>query len=87
MTRNPLPIPVEPGQVRRDPNPHLDGVRWPFRFVTVLSGPHMMSTFRSAEAPRWEVKSSVGRRTHILASALELWPVVKPRSTTPETTP
>jgi hypothetical protein len=62
MTRNPLPIPVEPGQVRRDPDPRHKGARTVT--VQVVGGRHV------------SVITHAGRHTRILTDALAKWPLV-----------
>jgi hypothetical protein len=70
MTRR-LPIyPVEPGQVRRDPDPRRKGARTVT--VQVVGG---RFTY---------IKSSAGANTRILTDALAKWPLVDPTpETTP----
>ena len=69
MTRRLPIIPVEVGQVRRDPDPRHKGAR------TV--------TVQVVEQRYTEVISSAGRLSRILTDALAKWPLVNPSETTP----
>ena len=69
MTRRLPIIPVEPGQVRRDPDPRRKGART----VTVQVVDGMLTC----------IKSSAGANTRILTDALAKWPIVEPPETTP----
>lgn len=64
MTRRLPIIPVEPGQVRRDPDPRRKGARTVA--VQVVDG---RFTY---------IKSSAGVTTRILTDALAKWPIVTP---------
>lgn len=66
MTRLPI-IPVEPGQVRRDPDPRRKGAR------TV--------TVQIVDGRFTYIKSSAGVTTRILTDALAKWPIVTPSET------
>jgi hypothetical protein len=65
MTRRP-PTPVEPGQVRRDPDPRHNHT--PGRTITILI----------AEERYTYGKTSAGRATRILTTAIARWPIVEP---------
>ena len=68
MTRLPI-IPVEVGQVRRDPDPRRKGARTVV--VQIVDG---RFTY---------IKSSAGVTTRILTDALAKWPLVTTPETTP----
>jgi hypothetical protein len=67
MTRRLPIIPVEVGQVRRDPDPRLKGARTVT--VQVVGGRHV------------SVITNAGRYTRILTDALAKWPIVEPSET------
>jgi len=66
--RPPKPIiPVEPGQVRRDPDPRRKGARTVT--VQVIDGRYAY------------ILSSAGANTRILTDVLAKWPIVTPSET------
>ena len=67
MTRRLPIIPVEPGQVRRDPDPRRKGARTVT--VQVVGARHVY------------ILSSAGANTRILTDALAKWPLVNPSET------
>ena len=67
MTRRLPIIPVEVGQVRRDPDPRLKGACTVT--VQVVGGRHV------------SVITNAGRYTRILTDALAKWPLVTPETT------
>lgn len=69
MTRRLPIIPVEPGQVRRDPDPRQKGARTVV--VQIVDG---RFTY---------ILSSAGANTRILTDALAKWPLVEPTPETP----
>ena len=69
MTRRLPIIPVEPGQVRRDPDPRRKGAR------TV--------TVQIVDGQCTYILSSAGANTRILTDVLAKWPIVEPAPETP----
>lgn len=67
MTRRLPTTPVEPGQVRRDPDPRQKGAR------TV--------TVQIVDGRFTYIKSSAGVTTRIITDALAKWPIVTPSET------